>query len=52
MINVLVDNLVENSPDEADNMDLPEKKLQEYLGHTPTQVFAGAVLGGVIAMFL
>ena len=52
VINVLVDNLVENSPDEADNMDLPEKKLQEYLGHTPTQVFAGAVLGGVIAMFL
>ena len=27
-----------------------EKKLKELLGHTPTEVFAGAILGVVIAL--
>ena len=29
-----------------------QKKLKEYVGHTPLQVFAGAVLGIGIAMFM
>lgn len=28
-----------------------EKKLKELLGHTPVEVFAGAVLGAAIAVF-
>ncbi|MCR5467673.1 MAG: divergent PAP2 family protein [Lachnospiraceae bacterium] len=28
----------------------PEQKLKEFLGHTPTQVVAGAVLGLVVAL--
>lgn len=28
----------------------PEDMLKEFLGHTPTQVFCGAVLGAVIAV--
>jgi len=30
----------------------PEQKLQEFLGHTPLQVFFGAVLGFVVAILL
>ena len=52
VINIIVDNLVDKTPEESENLNLPEKKLQEYLGHTPTQVLAGAVLGGVIAFIL
>lgn len=29
-----------------------EKKLKEYIGHTPVQVFAGAILGIVIAVIV
>lgn len=28
----------------------PEEKLKEFVGHTPMQVFAGAVLGFIIAL--
>lgn len=30
----------------------PEQKLQEFLGHTPMQVFFGAILGLIISLFL
>lgn len=29
-----------------------EEKLKELVGHTPLQVFAGAILGILIAVFL
>lgn len=29
-----------------------QKKLKEFVGHTPLQVFAGAVLGIVIALLV
>lgn len=29
-----------------------EERLKELLGHTPIQVFAGAILGSLIAWFL
>ena len=35
---------------EKNNFENTEKKLKELLGHTPTEVFAGAVLGTVIAL--
>ncbi len=48
VLNLLVDNLSEDD----DSIPWPEKKLKEYLGHTPTQVLAGAILGAVIALLL
>ena len=30
----------------------PEEKLQEFLGHTPMQVFFGALLGLVVALLM
>jgi acid phosphatase family membrane protein YuiD len=29
-----------------------EKRLKEFIGHTPLQVFAGAVLGILLAVFV
>lgn len=38
---------------EALNSDMaPEDKLQELLGHTPLQVFFGALIGLAVALFL
>lgn len=34
---------------EKNNFENTEKKLKELLGHTPVEVFAGAVLGALIA---
>lgn len=34
------------------NGELLQEKLKEYVGHTPLQVFAGAVLGILLALFL
>ena len=33
-----------------EHKELPEKLLKEYIGHTPLQVFAGAVLGIIIGI--
>lgn len=33
-----------------DHKELPEELLKEYIGHTPLQVLAGAVLGIIIAI--
>ena len=52
VINLIVNNLTDKAEEEQENLNLPEKKLKEYLGHTPTQVLAGALLGGAIAMIL
>ena len=52
VINLIVNNLVDKTADEEEPMNLPEKKLKEYLGHTPTQVLAGAILGGIIAFVM
>ncbi|MBK5253849.1 MAG: divergent PAP2 family protein [Peptostreptococcaceae bacterium] len=30
----------------------PEDKLKEFIGHTPIQVFVGAILGIIIAIFI
>ena len=30
----------------------PEEKLEEFVGHTPLQVLAGAILGIVIAVVI
>lgn len=35
-----------------EHKDLPEELLKEYIGHTPLQVLAGAILGSVIAILL
>lgn len=32
--------------------DLPEVKLKEFVGHTPIQVIAGILIGGINAIFL
>lgn len=34
------------------SQDLPEVKLKEFVGHTPTQVFAGVFLGGANAFLM
>lgn len=44
VINLIIDALEETSPIEK------EEKLKELLGHKPVEVFAGAVLGIVIAI--
>lgn len=33
-----------------EHKELPEKLLKEYIGHTPLQVFAGAILGIIIGI--
>ena len=38
--------------DSFDNPQFTQEKLKELVGHTPLQVFAGAVLGILIAIFL
>ncbi|MDO5572562.1 MAG: divergent PAP2 family protein [bacterium] len=38
--------------DSFDNPQFTQEKLKELVGHTPLQVFAGAVLGILIAVFL
>ena len=38
--------------DSPDDPQFTQEKLKELVGHTPLQVFAGAVLGIVLAIFL
>ena len=38
--------------DSIDEPQFTQEKLKELIGHTPLQVFAGAVLGILIAVFL
>lgn len=45
ILNMLVDEWGKN------NFENTEKKLKELLGHTPTEVFAGALLGIAVALF-
>ncbi len=42
ILNQMVDDMYENKP-------FDEKRLKELIGHTPVEVFAGAILGIVIA---
>lgn len=44
ILNMLVEEWGKN------NFKNTEKKLKELLGHTPVEVFAGAILGGAIAL--
>ena len=44
ILNGIIDDLYSSKP-------VPPKRLKELLGHTPVQVFVGALLGIVIAMF-
>lgn len=37
---------------EKDGHDLSDKELKEYLGHTPLEVLAGALLGIIVSMVL
>ena len=46
LLNQIVQNLFENNPE------LNKGKLKEFLGHTPTEVFAGAGLGIAISIAL
>lgn len=43
---------VENEGDLSEPMDEEEKELKEYLGHTPLEVLAGALLGILVAMIV
>ncbi len=45
ILNYMMENWKETTPE------IFEEKLREFLGHTPVQVIAGAVLGFVIAFF-
>lgn len=45
MLNEIVDDIYKHRP-------VGEKKLKELIGHTPFEVFAGAVLGFFISWFL
>ncbi len=45
ILNEIVDDLYSSRP-------VPEKKLKELLGHTPVQVFAGAILGIVVVLVM
>lgn len=47
-INKIIEKLYKNINAPTGN----EKKLKELLGHTPTEVFAGAILGIVVAFLL
>jgi acid phosphatase family membrane protein YuiD len=42
VLNKIVEDLFQGHP-------ISERKLKELLGHTPSQVFAGAILGNVVA---
>ncbi|PKI76689.1 hypothetical protein CRG98_002998 [Punica granatum] len=44
VLNVIVEDLFEGHP-------ISRRKLKELLGHTPSQVLAGALLGIVVACF-
>ena len=44
VLNKIVEDLFEGHP-------ISERKLKELLGHTPSQVFAGAILGIVVAWY-
>ncbi|XP_021748591.1 uncharacterized protein LOC110714392 [Chenopodium quinoa] len=44
VLNKIIEDLFQGHP-------ISEKKLKELLGHTPSQVFAGALLGIVVACF-
>ncbi|GAB4861590.1 hypothetical protein Ancab_036783 [Ancistrocladus abbreviatus] len=44
VLNKIIEDLFQGHP-------ISERKLKELLGHTPSQVFAGAVLGIVVACF-
>ena len=45
MLNEIVDDIYKHRP-------VGEQKLKELIGHTPVEVFAGAVLGFLISWFL
>jgi acid phosphatase family membrane protein YuiD len=44
VLNKIVEDLFQGHP-------ISERKLKELLGHTPSQVFAGAFLGILVAWF-
>lgn len=44
VLNKIVEDLFEGHP-------ISERKLKELLGHTPSQVFAGAILGILVAWY-
>jgi len=44
VLNLIVADLFQGHP-------MSERKLKELLGHTPSQVFAGALLGFLVACF-
>lgn len=45
VLNMIIDDLTHHKP-------LGNKRLKELLGHTPKEVFAGAILGIIIAQFM
>lgn len=44
VLNMIVEDLFQGHP-------ISQRKLKELLGHTPSQVFAGAMLGILVACF-
>lgn len=47
LLNMIMENL-----NRHDGSAFSEKRLKEYIGHTPLQVFMGAVLGIIIALII
>ncbi len=45
ILNQIIDDMANDKP-------FPEEKLKELVGHTPVQVFAGAILGIFVANFM
>ena len=51
VINYLVEWMKQHHADRLAN-NLQQERLKELIGHTPFEVFGGAILGGVIALLL
>lgn len=49
-LNIVIDAFVEYRPENETLAEWQEKKFKEFVGHTPTQVVAGALLGLIIAL--
>ena len=49
-LNMVIDAFVEYRPKEIPLSEWQEKKFKEFVGHTPTQVVAGGILGLITAL--
>ena len=48
----ILNQIIEHWDDDNDHPEIRDERLKELLGHTPYEVFAGAILGIAIAIFM